>query len=109
MLGKNTKEGDSNPKDTVQGSGLDSQFQSLIETAIEILAVLNEHGTFRYLSPSVLRAIGYSPEELIGQSAFDHMHEEDVDEQLTFSRPRYLTLIRPLTHSGDELMEEPGL
>ena len=83
MLGKNTKKGDSKPKDTVQGSGLDSQFQSLIETAIEILAVLNEHGTFRYLSPSVLRVTGYSPEELIGQSAFAHMHEEDVDEQLT--------------------------
>ncbi|MBT99067.1 MAG: hypothetical protein CL902_10630 [Dehalococcoidia bacterium] len=83
MVGKKTKKGHSKPKDTVQGSASDSQFQSLIETAIDILAVLNEDDTIRYLSPSVLRITGYSPEELIGQTAFAHMHEEDVDEQLT--------------------------
>ncbi|MBC8280848.1 MAG: GAF domain-containing protein, partial [Chloroflexi bacterium] len=102
MVVKKPKNSGSKPKDTVKGSASDSQFQSLIETAIDIVAVLNEDGTIRYLSPSVQRITGYSPEELIGQSAFVHMHEEDVDEQLevfkaTVSNPDQAT--QGLPHS----------
>ncbi|MCH7737938.1 MAG: PAS domain S-box protein [Chloroflexi bacterium] len=59
----------------------ESQFRSLIETALDVVAVLNNDGTIRYVSPSVRRITGYSPEELIGENAFAYMHEDDAREQ----------------------------
>ena len=59
----------------------ESQFQSLIETALDIVAILNHDEMIRYLSPSVLRITGYSPKELIGQNAFSFMHEKDGKQQ----------------------------
>ena len=54
------------------------QFRALIETALDVMAVLNYDGTFRYLSPSVQRAVGYLPHELEGKRALDFMHDEDA-------------------------------
>ena len=59
----------------------DSQFRSLIETALDIVAVLNNDGVIRYLSPAIERVTGFTPEELIGKNAFDFMHEDDAREQ----------------------------
>ncbi len=59
----------------------DSQFRSLIETALDIVAVLNNDGSIRYLSPAIERVTGFAPEELIGKNAFDFMHEDDAREQ----------------------------
>src|SRR6267143_765563 len=55
-------------------------FRSLIENSAEIITVLNRDGTRRYVSPSIERALGYSPDELIGKNAFDLIHPEDVTE-----------------------------
>ena len=73
-----SKDPDSEPSADSCG---DSQFRSLIETALDIVVVLNYDGTFRYLSPSTQRVIGYSPEELIGENAFAYMHPDDAREQ----------------------------
>ena len=59
----------------------DSQFRSLIETALDIVAVLNNDGSISYLSPAIERVTGFAPEELIGKNAFDFMHEDDAREQ----------------------------
>ena len=65
----------------------ESQFQALIETALDIVVVLNFDGTFRFLSPAVQRTTGYSPEELIGENAFAYMPLNDAAElQEVFSR-----------------------
>ncbi len=55
-------------------------FRSLIENAAEIITVLNRDGTRRYVSPSIERALGYKPDELIGKNAFDLIHPEDAPE-----------------------------
>ncbi|MBV8077138.1 MAG: response regulator [Planctomycetaceae bacterium] len=52
-------------------------FRSLIENASDIITVLSRDGTILYKSPSVTRLLGYSPEELRGQSAFEQIHPED--------------------------------
>jgi two-component system cell cycle sensor histidine kinase/response regulator CckA len=52
-------------------------FQSLIESGLDIITVLNSDGSIRYESPSVKRVLGYEPEELIGLSAFDYIHPSD--------------------------------
>ncbi|MDA1128585.1 MAG: PAS domain S-box protein [Chloroflexi bacterium] len=59
----------------------ESQFRALIETVLDLVAVLNYDGAIRYLSPSVQRVIGYLPEQLIGENAFAYMHEDDAAEQ----------------------------
>ena len=52
-------------------------FRSLIENASDIITVLRRDGTILYKSPSVTRLLGYSPEELRGQSAYEQIHPED--------------------------------
>lgn len=74
----------------------ESQFQSLIETALDIVAILNHDGMIRYLSPSVLRITGYSPKELIGPNAFSFMHEEDGKQQFEVLKRWCQTLLVPL-------------
>ncbi len=78
----------------------ESQFQALIETALDIVVVLNYDGTFRYLSPSVQRTTGYTPETLIGENAFSYMHPDDAREQsevfgVIVSDPQLATLGAP--------------
>src|SRR5437879_10668075 len=45
-----------------------------------IIAVVNRDWSRRYGSPSIERALGYKPDELIGKNAFDLIHPEDATE-----------------------------
>jgi len=54
-------------------------FRSLIEQAMDIIAVLDAEGALRYASPSVLPLLGYAPEDLVGLSIFALVHPDDVD------------------------------
>ncbi|NQW24603.1 MAG: PAS domain S-box protein [SAR202 cluster bacterium] len=74
--------GNTTGESTVGLTAGDRQFRALIETALDVMAVLNVDGTFRYLSPSIQRVLGYLPEDLIGQNAFALMHEDDAPAQL---------------------------
>jgi PAS domain S-box-containing protein len=58
----------------------EQQLRPLIEIATDIITVLTRDGTRRYVSPSVERLLGYKPEELTGQNAFDLVHPEDRAE-----------------------------
>lgn len=51
----------------------------MIRYASDIITVLEPDGTIRYESPSIERILGYLPEELIGRSAFDYIHPNDLD------------------------------
>jgi PAS domain S-box-containing protein len=55
----------------------EAHFRSLIENAIDIVAVLDAAGRFVYVSPSVERLLGYTPAELIGRISLELVHEED--------------------------------
>ena len=57
-------------------------FRSLIEQAMDIIAVLDADGAVRYASPSVLPLLGYGAEELVGQHVFDLVHPDDVGPAL---------------------------
>src|SRR6266568_5167339 len=58
----------------------EQQLRPLIENATDIITVLNRDGTRRYVSPSIERSLGYTPEELIGKNAFDLVHPDDANE-----------------------------
>ena len=57
-------------------------FQSLIEQAMDVIAVLDANGALRYASPSVSQVLGYAPEELVGQQMFDLLHPDDAGPTL---------------------------
>lgn len=62
-------------------------FQSLIENALDLIALLNPEGEVIYNSPSVKRVLGYGENELIGKSAFELIHPDDLQEVTeTFDR-----------------------
>src|SRR5437588_9989121 len=56
----------------------EESFKSLIEQAMDIIAVLDADGAVRYASPSVLPLLGYGAEELVRQHVFDLLHPDDV-------------------------------
>ncbi|KIP06325.1 hypothetical protein PHLGIDRAFT_72862, partial [Phlebiopsis gigantea 11061_1 CR5-6] len=49
----------------------------LLEKSPDFMIVLSLKGAFLYASPSVNRALGYDPEDLIGKSITDFCHEAD--------------------------------
>jgi PAS domain S-box-containing protein len=56
----------------------EEHFRSLIENASDIITILDHDGRIRYESPSVMRLLGYQPEELIGQNIFEFVHGDDL-------------------------------
>ena len=56
--------------------------RAFVEHSSDIVSVLDADGTFRYTSPSVKRILGYDPEELIGEEAFDYIHPDDREPAL---------------------------
>ncbi|MGH2654474.1 MAG: PAS domain-containing sensor histidine kinase [Actinomycetota bacterium] len=53
-------------------------FRSLIENALDVIAVLDSDLRFLFASPSTERVLGYRPEQLVGRSVMDLLHEDDV-------------------------------
>jgi PAS domain S-box-containing protein len=53
-------------------------FRSLIENALDIIAVLDADGLLWYVSPSVERVLGYRPDELEGENVFQLLHPDDL-------------------------------
>ena len=62
-------------------------FRSLIEDASDLISVLGSDGTVHYVSPSHTHVLGYQSEEIVGRSAFDSVHPDDLPLLLeTFRR-----------------------
>jgi len=67
----------------------EAYFRSLVENARDVIHVINEDRTTRYITPSVQGLLGWTPEELVGRSVLDIVHPDDVAaalEQLRLSR-----------------------
>jgi PAS domain S-box-containing protein len=56
----------------------EERFRALVENGSDVTALVDADGRIKYASGPVRRILGRSPEELVGQSAFDLMHPEDV-------------------------------
>ncbi len=55
----------------------EARFRALIENALDIITVLDTQNTIQYSSPSIERALGYTPEELCGENIFNLVHPDD--------------------------------
>jgi two-component system, cell cycle sensor histidine kinase and response regulator CckA len=54
----------------------------LIQGISEIIALLDEKGTIRFISPQVQRVLGIAPSEVAGRSVFDFLHPQDRERAL---------------------------
>lgn len=53
-------------------------FRCLVQNSSDMIAVLDVDGTIRYQSSSLQRVLGYTPEDLLGKSAFAFVHPDDL-------------------------------
>jgi PAS domain S-box-containing protein len=60
----------------------ENRFRALIENSSDAVALLNAEGRFLYTSASAQRVLGYAPEELVGQNAFELIHPDDREVML---------------------------
>jgi PAS domain S-box-containing protein len=56
----------------------EEHFRALIETSYDLVQVLDSQGRIAYTGPSVLRILGYTPEEILRGTAPDFLHPEDL-------------------------------
>ena len=51
--------------------------RAFLQESMDIVAVLEPDGTFQYVTPSVEGILGYDPDELVGERAFELVHPDD--------------------------------
>ena len=56
----------------------EARLGSLVQNATDIIAVLEENGVVRYVSPAIERVLGHVPEEVTGLSILELLHPGDV-------------------------------
>jgi len=54
------------------------KFRSLVQNASDVIVVLERDASIAYVSPAVHPVMGFTPEELQGVSALEHVHPDDV-------------------------------
>lgn len=65
----------------------------LIRNSVDILVVIDENGEEKFVSDSVERVTGFTPEDVIGSNGLAHIHPDDVE---------------PARRKLAELIENPG-
>ncbi|MEA2842676.1 MAG: hypothetical protein QOJ69_347, partial [Actinomycetota bacterium] len=60
----------------------EARFRSLVQNASDLIMVVDEHLTVTYVSPSVVRVLGYEVERLVGGSGLDLIHPDDATPAL---------------------------
>ena len=76
---------------------LDSElrFRALLENGTDLILILDAEGICRYVSPSQERILGFPLNEVIGKSAFELVHADDLSQIVeTFQR----ALLSPRGH-----------
>jgi PAS domain S-box-containing protein len=53
--------------------------QRIFETSVDLILVVDRKGAVIRVSPSALSILGYRPEEMIGRSAREFLHSDDLD------------------------------
>ncbi len=56
----------------------EERFRALIERSSDVTMLLDEKGTFTFVSPAFQSILGLSPSEAIGRSAFEFSHPDDA-------------------------------
>jgi len=74
----------------------ENRFRSLVQNSSDIITILDASGKILYESPSFYRIFGYSEKEVIGKSAFELIHPDDL--------PVVSEQFKKLTENPDEII-----
>jgi PAS domain S-box-containing protein len=55
----------------------EERFRALIENSADAIALIDSNGAILYESPSVIRILGFTPEDMVGRNARDFVHPQD--------------------------------
>ncbi|HEV7586633.1 MAG TPA: EAL domain-containing protein [Longimicrobium sp.] len=69
----------------------EAYFRALVENARDVIHVINEDRTTRYITPSVKHLLGWDPAEVVGRSALELVHPDDIEpalQQIRLSRAK---------------------
>lgn len=61
----------------------ESKYKSLVENTSDLVWEVDHECTYTYVSPRVHELLGYTPEDLVGKTAFDLMPEEEASRVLS--------------------------
>ena len=56
------------------------RFQALVEESSDIISIVDADGRFQYQSPSIERILGHTPEETVGDTAWEYIHPDDRED-----------------------------
>ena len=56
----------------------EAYFKAVTQNASDLIIITDKTGTITYVNASIERFLGYTPDELIGRSAFDYIIPEDI-------------------------------
>ncbi len=54
------------------------RFRALIENSADAIALIDAHGTILFESSAATRILGFQPDEMVGHTAFEFLHPDDV-------------------------------
>ncbi len=77
----------------------EERFRNLIENSRDVVSLMDTNGVSLYISPSVRNVLGYDVEERVGNSFFQIVHPEDLDEvkqRFTFLAENFGTTVTAL-------------
>lgn len=57
-------------------------YKHLLVNSTDLLTIIDEEGLYKYIGESMEQWLGYKPEELVGKSAFDLVHPDDLPDVL---------------------------
>lgn len=58
----------------------ETRYRILAENAMDVISRLTPDGIYMYVSPACTRLLGYEVEEMIGRSAYDFYHPDDLSK-----------------------------
>lgn len=56
------------------------RFRSIVQHVSDIICIIDKDGIIQYESPSLARILGYPENYLTGQSGFDLIHQDDIED-----------------------------
>lgn len=54
------------------------RFKALVQDGSDLIAILNVHGVYKYVSPTSSSILGIDPVNFIGKRVFDFIHPDDI-------------------------------
>ncbi|MEY2922779.1 MAG: hypothetical protein RL108_1405 [Bacteroidota bacterium] len=70
---------ENNQNKNIQLNEAKNMYRLLADNTVDLICLHNLDTTFEYISPSILKLTGYTPEELIGEYPINYVHPKDIE------------------------------